>query len=143
MNGVALITSEGPFMAGKDVFLKNGYESIASVKPSFQLMVKSFKKAPKPKVKDWESQLNRFQGWNIAYSKQCPWVVRFLEELGEFIKKEGMDLKLKITELKTPEQAQNGPSLYASFNLIYNGKLLVDHYISTRRFMNIINKEIK
>ena len=30
-------------------------------------------------------------------------------------------LKLTIKELKTPAEAQNAPSLYSVFNLIYNG----------------------
>jgi hypothetical protein len=141
MNGVAVITSEGPFMAGKDVFLKNGFKSITSVKPSFELMVKSFNNEPGPEVKDWESQLSRYKGLNIIYSKQCPWVVRFMVEVEDIIKKE--DLKINITELKKPKDAQNAPSFYATFNFIYNGKLLADHYISTTRFKNIINKEIK
>ena len=145
MIGVAVITSEGPFMAGKELFVKNGYNSVASVKPSFELMVKTFKSEPAfvPKIKDWEEQLTKYQGLNIVYSKQCPWVVRFMEELDGFIKKEGLKVDLKITELKTPEQAQNAPSIYASFNLINNGKLLADHYISTTRFKNIIKKELK
>jgi ribosomal protein S18 acetylase RimI-like enzyme len=139
MNGVAAITSEGPFMAGKDVFEKNGFKSIASVKPSFELMVKTLKKGPEPKVRDWEGQQKKYKGLNILYTKQCPWVVRFIDEISDIVKNQ----KLKITEIKTPRDAQNAPSLYASFNLIYNGKLLVDHYISTRRFENILKKEVK
>ena len=64
-----------------------------------------------------------------------------LKPISEIAKKEG--LKFNVTELKTPKDAQNAPSLYASFNLIYDGKLLSDHYISAKRFQNIINKEIK
>ena len=141
MNGVAVVTSEGPFMAGKDLFKKNGFVSIASIKPSFELMVKSFKKGPEPKVKDWEAQLKKYRGLNILYTNQCPWVARFIDELDDIVKKK--HLKLKVTEIKTPKDAQNAPSLYATFNLIYNGKLLVDHYISTRRFENILKKEVK
>jgi ribosomal protein S18 acetylase RimI-like enzyme len=139
--GVAVVTSEGPFMAGKDLFLKNGFESVASVNPAFELMVKIFNNGPAPKVKDWESQKKKFQGLNIVYSKQCPWVIRFMDEVEDIIEKEG--LKIKITEIKTPKDAQNAPSFYATFNLIYNGKLLADHYISTTRFKNIIKKELK
>jgi hypothetical protein len=73
-----------------------------------------------------------------VYSLQCPWVARFIDEM----KKRFTELDIKITELKTADEAQNAPSVYASFNLIYNGKLLSDHYISKRRFENIINKEI-
>jgi hypothetical protein len=51
-------------------------------------------------------------------------------------------LELHVTELKTAHDAQNAPSLYTVFNLVYNGKLLVDHYVSTTRFQNIIKKEL-
>ena len=94
-----------------------------------------------PKFMDWEKQLSKYQGLNIIYSNQCPWVARSINKLGEVAKKEG--LKLNVTELKNAKDAQNAPSLHATFNLIYNGKLLVDHYISSKRFQNIINKEIK
>ena len=140
-NGVAVVTSEGSFMAGKDLFLKNGFESIDKVKSSFELMIKQFKKSPPPKFNDWEKQLRKYQGLNIVYSNQCPWVARSIKDLKDVAKKKG--LKLKIIEFKTAKQAQEAPSIYSVFNLIYNGKLLADHYISNRRFQNIINKELK
>lgn len=139
-SGVAVVTSEGPFMAGKDLFLKNKFKSVAKVKPSFELMIKTLKKGPLPKFKDWKKQLGKYKGLNIIYANQCPWVARSIKELGEIAKKKG--LKIKVTELKSAEQAQNAPSIYATFNLVYNGKLLIDHYISNKRFLNIINKEI-
>jgi hypothetical protein len=139
--GVAVITSEGSFMAGKDLFLKNGFESIASAKPSYELMVKNLKKGPLPKFRDWESQLSKYQGLHIIYSNQCPWVARSIKELSDIVNEKG--LKLNFTELKSAKNAQNAPSIYSIFNFIYNGKLLADHYISSRRFQNILKKEIK
>jgi ribosomal protein S18 acetylase RimI-like enzyme len=139
--GVAVITSEGPFMAGRDLFLKNGFESVAKAKPSFELMVKTLKKGPLPGFRDWEKQLGKYKGLNIIYSNQCPWVARFIEELGEVVKKK--DLELKVTELKNAGEAQNAPSVYGVFNLVHNGRLLADHYISNTRFQNILNKELK
>ena len=81
------------------------------------------------------------QGLNILYSNQCPWVARSLNELEEVAKENG--LELNITELKNAKDAQNAPSIYATFNLIYDGKILADHYVSKKRFQNIINKELK
>jgi hypothetical protein len=135
--GVAVITSEGPFMAKKDLFLKNGFK-IAQTSGAFTLMVKQLRKEPAPIFKDYEKQLAKYNGLHILYSNQCPWIARFISEIGEIIKKK--DLKISITELKTPEQAQDAPSIYAVFNLVNNGKLLADHYISNTRFLNIINK---
>jgi len=55
----------------------------------------------------------------------------------EIAKKKG--LKLRLTELKGAKQAQNSPSVYGGiFNLVKDGNFLVDHYISNRRFLNII-----
>ncbi len=140
-SGVAVLTSEGPFMAGKDIFLKNGFKSIASAKPSFELMVKTLKDGgPLPKLMDYEKQLSKYEGLNIIYSNQCPWVARSIKDMVETAKSK--DLKLKVTELKSAKEAQDAPSVYATFNLVYNGKLLADHYISDTRFLNIINKEI-
>jgi ribosomal protein S18 acetylase RimI-like enzyme len=138
--GVAVVASEGSFMASKDIFLKNGFTSVATVKP-FDLMVKTLQEGPLPKFKDWEKQLSTYQGLHIIYSNQCPWVARSIKELDEIANDNGLDLE--ITELQTAQQAQDGPSIYAVFNLIYNGKLLADHYISSKRFQNIIDKEIK
>jgi len=138
--GVAVVTSEGPFMAGKALFLKNSFRSVAQVKPSYELMIKPIRSGPLPKFKDCEKQLSQYKGLNIIYSNQCPWVARSIKELSEIAKKKG--LKLKIVELENARQAQDAPSIYTAFNLIYNGKLLVDHYISSRRFLNIIEKEL-
>jgi ribosomal protein S18 acetylase RimI-like enzyme len=139
--GVAVVTSEGPFMAGKALFLKNGFESVATTKPSFALLVKTLKKGPLPQFRDWETQLGTYKGLHIIYSNQCPWVARAINDLRTIAKEKGVELQ--ITELKTAEDAQNAPSLYATFNLVYNGTLLADHYISNTRFKNILKKAFK
>lgn len=141
LNGVAALTSEGAFMAGKNLFLKNGFSSIAKAKPSFELMVRSKKNDNLPKFMDWEKQLEKYKGLNFVYSDQCPWVARSINELGKIAKEKGV--KVNVIELKTAQDAQNAPSLYGVFNLVYNGKLLANHYISGRRFMNILDKELK
>jgi len=138
MSGVAVVTSEGSFMTSKDLFLKNGFESADYSEP-FDLMIKKLKDGPLPKFMDWKKQLENYKGLNIVYSKQCPWIIRSIEEIGKVIDENKLDAKL--TELKTAKDAQNAPSIYSSFNLINNGKLLANHYISTTRFKNIIKKE--
>ena len=137
--GVAVITSEGPFIAGKALFLKNGFQSVAHAEPSLELMVKKTKECPSPKFSDWKKELSKYDGLNIIYSLQCPWIARSISEFKEIAA--GKGLKLKLKEIKSAKEAQNAPSIYAVFNLIYNGKLLSDHYISSKRFSNIIKKE--
>ena len=139
MLGVAVITSDKSFMANKEIFIRNHYEKIAESGKE-QLMVKQFKKGPLPSLNNRESELEKYKGLTIIFSKQCPWVARFIEECKPILKKE--KLEVKIIELKSAIQAQKAPSVYSVFNLIYDGKLLADRYISTTRFQNIIKKEI-
>ena len=134
--GVAVISSDDSFMASKEIFLKNGFK-IINESGKQQLLVKQLKKGSLPKLNDYQKQLSKYKGWHIVYSNQCPWVSRFISELD---KKTINKLDLKITELKTPKQAQNAPSIYSVFNLIKDGKILADHYISNTRFNNIIEK---
>ena len=138
--GAAVVTSSGPFIAGKELFLKNGFEIVAEA-GNYELMVFKLREGPLPKFADWQQQLDNYQGLNIIYSNQCPWVARSIPELAETARQNG--LELKMTELKTAEQAQKAPSIYSVFNLVYDGKLITDHYISNTRFLNILKKELK
>ena len=139
MLGVAVVTSDKSFMANKEIFIKNNYNIIAESGKE-QLLVKKFREGPLPSLNNREAELKKYIGLTIIYSKQCPWVPRFIEECKPILKKE--KLEVKIIELKSAIQAQKAPSVYSVFNLIYNGKLLADRYISTTRFLNIIKKEI-
>jgi len=138
LNGVAVITSDGSFMSKKELFLKNGFELIEE-KDEMQLLVKNFGKGNTlPHLNYDENALAKYQGWHIIYSRQCPWVARFIEEVKPIIEKEG--LKVNFEEITTATQAQKAPSIYATFNLIKDGKLLSDRYISTTRFKNILKQ---
>jgi len=137
--GIAVITSDDSFMANKNLFEKNGYKEIET-KEKFQLMVKQIKKGELPKLKDNSNQLKNYQGLNIIYSSQCPWVAKSIDEIVEISKSFGLSIKVK--EILTPKEAQLAPSIYSTFNLIYNGKILADRYISNTRFKNILKKEI-
>jgi ribosomal protein S18 acetylase RimI-like enzyme len=138
-NGVAVVTSKNAFMAESGLFLKNGFRKTDSDALGNELFILTFKEGEIPSINNWESKLPDYQGLQILYSRQCPWVARFIQEIkdADLLK----NLNIKITEIKTPLEAQNAPSLYATFNLINNGKLLADRYISMTRFKNILKKE--
>lgn len=139
MFGVASVTSDKSFMANKEIFLKNEYNNV-SESGKDQLMAKQFKEGPLPSINNMERELEKYKKLTIIYSKQCPWVARFIEEVKPILEKK--KLEPATIELKTANQAQKAPSLYSVFNLIYNGKLLADRFISTTRFLNIVNKEL-
>jgi|WetSurMetagenome_2_1015567.scaffolds.fasta_scaffold424011_1 hypothetical protein len=140
-SGVCAISSEGVWIANKSLFEKNGFV-VGGKSGRFELMIKSFyPETPKPEFIDFEKQLNQFPGWNLVYSDQCPWHIKSVADLKESALQNGIDLKIK--KLSSPSEAQNAPSGFGTFSLVRDGKLLEDHYISRKRFENIMRKEIK
>lgn len=127
-------------IVGGQIFLKKGYTTISECGKD-QLMVKQFKEGTLPSINNWKDELEKCKGLTVIYSRQCPWVARFMEEVKPILVKES--LEPTVIEIRIAKQVQNAPSLYGVFNLIYNGKLLADRYISTTRFLNIVRKEIK
>ncbi|MBL7074914.1 GNAT family N-acetyltransferase [candidate division KSB1 bacterium] len=143
--GVAVVTRKGSFMVGKELFVKNGFEIVDTAPPDFELLVKKFNKdTPTPKFKgDWQKRLNQYgKGLTIIRADQCPYTVKNVKEISDTAEKE-YGIKPKIVELKNCEEAQNSPCAFGTFCIIYNGKVIADHPISNKRFINIMNKVLK
>jgi len=140
LEGVCTFTSDGPWMTRKDLFLRNGYRQ-TDKHGRYELLVKKFNpEAPDPEIFDWTKGLKDYQGWHLLYADQCPWNEKCVAVIAEKAFDEGLDLRVK--KLTTPEQARRSPSGFGVFNLIHDGKLLADHYISHTRFRNILKEEL-
>lgn len=137
-SGVCVICSEGAWMANSSLFKKNGFSSIQK-KGRFDLLVKIYdNNAIRPEFIDWDRSLKEYMGWHLVYANQCPWHIKSVEAIKDSASEHGILLKIK--QLNTPEDAQNGPSGYGTFGIIKDGVLLADHYISRTRFENILKK---
>lgn len=137
--GVAALVSDGPWMSGKQVFLRNGFSQIAEA-DRFQLVVHRLKEGPAPRFRDIAGNLKKYRGLHVVYSAQCPMLPKSVSDLSEMAREHG--LELKVTVLRSAREAQNAPSYYGVFNLVWNGKLLSDHYVSKGRFAGLLRKEI-
>ncbi|OYD17256.1 GNAT family N-acetyltransferase [candidate division WOR-3 bacterium JGI_Cruoil_03_44_89] len=145
LHGVAVITRKGSFMAGKELFVKNGFEVVDKAPPDFELLVKKFNKnAPTPKFKgDWEKRLSQYgKGLTIIRADQCPYSVKNVREMSETAEKI-YGIKPSIIDLKNCKEAQKSPCAFGTFCIVYNGKVIADHPISNKRFTNIMGKEVK
>ena len=142
MYGAAVVTRKGTWMAGKELFLINGFEVVDKAPPDFELLAKKFADAPTPVLTgDWERRLSKYSsGLVIISSDQCPYTVKAVREISETAE-EKFGIKPEVIELKNCKDAQNAPSAFAIFGIIHNGKLIADHPISNKRFMNIMDKE--
>ncbi|HUV13393.1 MAG TPA: GNAT family N-acetyltransferase [Acidobacteriota bacterium] len=144
MKGVAVVARPKPWLASRDIFVRLGFDVVDTAPPDYDLLVKKFDSTESnPRFKgDWEKKLKKYgKGLTIIRADQCPHTLRFSSSIAEEALKT-YGLKTRIEVLKTHRQAQNAPTPYAVFQLIYNGQLLVDHQISKTRFKKIMNKMV-
>ena len=141
MNGVCVMTSKGPWMTDMRIFEKNGYK-LVDKKGRFELLSKKWSDTdPEPAFIDWTVKQQKYQGWHLLYSDQCPWHDKSVNVLRETAKEFKIDLQ--INRIKTVEEAKDAPSGFGVFSLLHNGQLLEDHYLSATRFKNILKKELQ
>jgi hypothetical protein len=140
--GVAVVTSEGPWMAGPEVFLKNGLEEVDAAPPHFKLLARRLGSGPEPRFPtNWEERLGGMDDLRLMYTNQCPYIGKAVTELPPVARRYGMELRL--IELADPAEAREKmPSPYGVMSLVYRGRLLADHAISATRFRNILEKEL-
>jgi hypothetical protein len=142
MSGAAVMVRNGPWLADRRLFLSNGFESVDIAPPDFELLVRKIERgAADPGFKkDWDRKLSRYsRGLTIIRSSQCPHIAKFAADIADTAETE-YHLKPKVVELESWSDAQDAPTPYAVFAVIYNGRLLADHQISRTRFRNIMNK---
>lgn len=139
VTGVAAMVSDGPWMAPATVFLKNGFEQVAAA-DRFELVAFRLTEGPAPRFRDIAGNLAQYRGLNLVYSNQCPMLPKSVHALVDMAAERGLELKVHV--LDTPDAAQRAPSYYGVFNLVWNGRLLADHYVSGGRFKNILRDEL-
>lgn len=139
MSGVAMVTSEGTWLAGKKLLKKKGFKAVAEAPPSFTLLVKSFKNAPLPSFpQDWEARARRFgKGLTVLRSDQCPYLEDATKTLLEAAADKG--LKSRVIELKTAAEVRSlSPSPYGVFNVVMDGRLLSYRYLLKDEFLQLL-----
>ncbi len=141
--GVAVVTSDGPWMASKDIFVKNGFEQVDEAAPHFQLLVKRIGPGPLPTLpQNWAERLKPYQELHLLYTNQCPYIGKAVAELPPVAERHGVRLHL-VALSDAAEARARMPSPYGVISLVYQGRLLVDHPISATRFRNILQQELK
>jgi len=140
MQGVTVVTSGGTWMADERLFVENGFESVETAAPSFKLLVRKFRDAPEPRFKrGWDKTLRKYgSSLTIITSDQCPCTAKSLDDILEVCAE--FDLSTEVVEMKNSHEARMAPSAYGVFNVIYNGKVVAEHTISSTRFRSIMRK---
>ncbi len=138
LSGIAVVTRKSSFMAGREIFIKHGFDVVDSAKSDFELLVKKYKKsAANPGFAI--NPIKQTKGLTIIRADQCPYTVKNVKEICETAEKD-YGIKAKVIDLKSHKDAQNSPCPFGTFCVIYNGKIIAESPISKGRFVNIMNR---
>jgi len=137
-NGVIVVTSEGPWIAGKSIFLNHSFKPVDK-RDRFELLALNFDNTDIPKFKEILS-IDRYKGLNLFYSEQCPMCIKFVSEIEKACRED--KIPITISKIESFNEAQNNPSPFGVFSIVYNGKVVADNPISLTRFRNIVKKEL-
>lgn len=150
--GVAVLTNaDTEWIAAKAVFVKNGFTYAGQAPYSFELYVK---KLPNDGQGDghgddalpsfptnWQERLERFShGLTILRSDQCPYLEAATDNIVKAAKQANIEPHIIVMEDRA-EMMELSPSPYGVFNVIYNGKLLAYHRLTTRSFLKMLHGE--
>lgn len=138
LDGVAVVTRKGSFMADKNIFLKKGFKCTDTVKPDFELLALKFNiNASDPKFKPFS--LDKYEkGLTIIRSAQCPYSVKNVDAILETAQK--LKIKANLVEIKDHGSAQQTPCAFGTFCIIHDNEVISHHPISNARFENIMAK---
>lgn len=144
-NGVAVVSRKGTWMAKRELFIKESFETADTAPPDYELLVKSFDgDAPVPVfLNNWQETAAKYpDGLTIFTSGQCPYAGKAIIEITRTAIDE-FGIQPRIIDMKDSSEARNSPGGFGIFSMVYNGKLVADHPVSKTRFKNIINKVLK
>lgn len=137
--GVVMVTSDRVWLAGKALFLKNGFEEIGQAPPSFQLLVHRFDSGPDPTFPtNWEERQKQFEhGLTVVRTPQCPYIENGTQ--GVLAAAQVRGIPTNVVEFQSAQEVQNlSPSPYGVFGIVYNGKLLSYYYLLPNDFEKLL-----
>ena len=141
MLGVAMVTSEGNWLAGKRLLEYRGFQAVDTAPPSFTLMAKKLRPGPLPSFPgDWAARTERWgEGLTILRSDQCPYIPDATRILLEAAAKK--KIKSRVIEFRTAREVQTrSPSPYGVFSIVHNGTLLGHHYLKEEDFLKALRQ---
>jgi GNAT superfamily N-acetyltransferase len=142
-HGVVMVSSSRVWLAGKELFLKHGFEPVDTAPPAFDLLVKTFGDAPAPAFpSDWDQRADSYgPGLTVIHAWQCPYMPDAVEGVLQAAREVG--IAARTITLETCQQVQReSPSAYGVFGIVYNGRLLSYHYMLPKDLLPVLKAQI-
>jgi L-amino acid N-acyltransferase YncA len=128
--GLAVVTTEGNWLAGRKLFERHGFTAVDTAPPAFVLMARRLRPGPPPSFPtDWDARAARFgPGLSIVRTDQCPYLPDAVAHLLEAAARR--KIEARVVELRTARAVQRqSPSPYGTFAIVLDGKLAGYHYL--------------
>jgi GNAT superfamily N-acetyltransferase len=137
--GVATVTSEKVWMAGRGVFERHGFECVDEAPPAFSLMVKKIGKHASPSFAGgWEGKARAFgKGLTVVRSNQCPYIVDATTISTAAAARIGVESRVVEFESRD-DLVRRSPSAYGVFGLVLDGRLLSYHYLLEKDLLPLL-----
>lgn len=138
--GVAMLTSEGNWLMGKQFLVEQGFECVSQALPAFSLMVKKFDRAAaSPSLpSDWERRAQAFgPGLTVVRTDQCP----YIDDAVNTVIESGSELGLpvQVVELKSAREVrERAPSPFGVFSILLDGKEVSYYYQLKKDLVQLI-----
>lgn len=72
----------------------------------------------------------------LYYTAQCPFTAKYAP-LIEVVANEN-DIPFKTVKIETTEEAQNAPSPFTTYSIIYDGKFVTHEILSENKFLKLV-----
>jgi hypothetical protein len=135
-----MVASDRVWLAGKEIFLQNGFVEIDQSPPSFQLLVNRFDSGPLPVLpKDWESRQAKFgAGLSVIRTPQCPYIEDAVQKAIEAAEERG--IPVRVVEYHSAQEVQeHSPTPYGVFGIVRDGRLLSYYYVLPKDFDKVLS----
>ncbi len=141
-HGVVMVASDRVWLAGKEIFLRNGFTQVDQAPPSLQLLVhhlgdpdvaQGTLRVPAPAFPtDWEARQARFgAGLTVIRTPQCPYNEDAAAQAMQFAAERG--IPARAVELATAQEVQaQSPSPYGTFGIVRDSRLFSYHYLGRK-----------
>jgi len=145
MKGVAVVSSSivRPFLTDKKFFLKQGFKSVETAPPYFELLVLKFDQQTENPIFSGNVKIGSCAnqtGFTIIYSCQCPFMEEYVGLMAEVLKNKMVHHE--ILKLKSYQEAQQSGSPFGTFGIYFNGHFLTHELMSEKKFGQFVEELI-
>lgn len=127
-----------PFMSDPKYLAYKGFSVCDTAGKAYTLMVLTFgKQETLPRFKAQVQQPQTAQaGFVLYYAHQCPFTAKYVPLLAEMARQKGAPFQ--AIRFASAEEAQNGPVIFTSFGLFYDGTFVTHEILSEKKFEKLL-----